>query len=82
MKLVHDKLYYTVGWTLPEVFLFTGNPVIKKNGAIVMGRGAAREIRDHYPGIDLSFGTILTKKPNANLAWVSFPGFPRSAPAG
>jgi hypothetical protein len=32
--------------------MFTGNKTIKQNGALVMGRGAAKEVRDSYPGID------------------------------
>ena len=71
MKLIHNLLDYSVPWQLPDVFLFTGNPVIKRNGAIVMGRGAAKQVRDTYPGIDKSFGVVLTKKPEAVLAWVS-----------
>lgn len=60
MKLVLGKLDYS-----PEAmrrthertaFLFTGNSTIKTNGALVMGRGAALEVRDAYPGIDHALG--------------------------
>lgn len=71
MKLIHDKLYYTVPWELPDVFLFTGNPAVKRNGAIVMGRGAAREVRDFYPGIDQVFGKLIQEKPAAHLLWAT-----------
>lgn len=73
MKLIHKLLDYSKPWTLPDVYLFTGNPIIKKDGAIVMGRGAAKQVRDTYPGIDQSFGMIIQRKPQTNLAWISLP---------
>ena len=73
MKLIEGLLDYGKPWTLPDVYLFTGNGIIKKNGAIVMGRGAAKQVRDTYPGIDESFGAIIQRKPNANIVWVSLP---------
>jgi len=44
-----------------NVYLFTGNSYLKKNGALVMGRGAALEVRDMYPGIDRQFGYAIQK---------------------
>lgn len=77
MKLIQDRLYYTVPWQLPEVFLFTGNPVVNRHGAIVMGRGAAREVRDAYPGVDKVFGDLIMKKPDAHLLWAALrPNYP------
>ena len=52
MRLVDSLLDYTRPWSLPDVYLFTGNPVRRHDGALVMGRGAARCVRDAYPGID------------------------------
>jgi hypothetical protein len=75
MKLIRALLDYTKPWHEPDVYLFTGNPVTKRNGAIVMGRGAAKQVRDTFPGIDISFGNALKMgTPNKHLAWVSFPG--------
>lgn len=42
-----------------DYFLFTGNSYIKNNGALVMGRGLARSIRDRIPGIDLTIGNLI-----------------------
>lgn len=70
MKLIRALLDYKVPWKLPDVCLFTGNPVLKRNGAIVMGRGAAREVRDRYPGIDMSFGSGVIQYPEAHILWV------------
>jgi hypothetical protein len=70
MKLINGLLNYSVPWTLPDMYLFTGNSTVKKNGANVMGRGAARQVRDSFSGIDQIFGYELTQLPGANLIWV------------
>lgn len=43
-------------WDETDYFVFTGNAIIKNNGALVMGRGIAREVRDRFPNIDLAIG--------------------------
>ena len=35
-----------------DLALFTGNSTVRRDGALVMGRGLAREVRDRFPGID------------------------------
>ena len=67
MKLINSLLDYSDPWEDPDVYLFTGNAVIKNNGAIVMGRGAARQVRNCYPGIDRAFGKHLMKEPDLNV---------------
>ncbi len=42
-----------------NLYFFTGNSYVKRNGALVMGRGAARQVRDLYPGIDKKFGRVI-----------------------
>jgi hypothetical protein len=59
MQLINQLLDYTTPWRLPNIYLFTGNPIIKNNGAIVMGRGAAKQVRDTYRGIDKVFGDMI-----------------------
>ena len=71
MKLIQGLLDYSTPWYVPNVYLFTGNPVIKNNGAIVMGRGAAKQVRDTYPGIDKTFGNAIRKNPDAYLLGVT-----------
>ena len=61
MQIIHKLLDYTTPWQKPDVYLFTGNSVIKNNGAIVMGRGAALQVRDTFLGIDKIFGKLLTQ---------------------
>ena len=56
MQLVKGLLDYA---TAPEgqgIYLFTGNSYVKQNGALVMGRGAAKQVRDRYLGIDFDLG--------------------------
>jgi hypothetical protein len=38
------------------LFLLTTNATIKRNGALVMGRGIARQARDRFPGLDAALG--------------------------
>ena len=64
MKLIRSLLDYSTPWELPNVYLFTGNGIIKQNGAIVMGRGAAKQVRDSYPGIDRAFGKLIRDNPD------------------
>jgi len=70
MKLINQLLDYTKPWNKPDVYLFTGNPIVKQNGAIVMGRGAAKQVRDTYPGIDMQFGQKIQAIPEALIVWV------------
>lgn len=62
MKLINSLLDYTQPWELPDVYLFTGNPIVRLDGALVMGRGAARQVRDTFPGIDYAFGKLISSK--------------------
>lgn len=57
MKLIEKRLDYATPWELPNVYLFTGNPIRRNDGHIVMGRGAAKQVRDTYPGIGRMIST-------------------------
>lgn len=63
MKLLHKLLDYVTPWTLPDVYLFTGNSTVRKDGGIVMGRGAARQVRDTYPTLAYRFGKLIQQEP-------------------
>jgi len=69
MKVINKLLDYSTPWKFPDIYLFTGNPILKNNGAIVMGRGAAKQIRDTYPGIDKSFGLLICKSKHKLSLW-------------
>ena len=57
MILINERLNYAGSMGNDHVRLFTGNPIVRKgDGGLVMGRGAARQVRDLYPGIDVEFG--------------------------
>jgi hypothetical protein len=70
MKLIKGLLNYAIPWAVPNIYLFTGNPIVKANGAIVMGRGAAKQVRDTFPGIDVVFGSQLKLRPLVSLVWL------------
>jgi hypothetical protein len=60
MRLIHELLDYSKPWSLPHIYLFTGNPVRRADFGLVMGRGAAKQVRDSWPGIDKK---IRTRRP-------------------
>lgn len=39
-----------------DLFLITTNSTIRQDGALVMGRGIARQARDRFPGLAVSLG--------------------------
>ena len=90
MRLVKGMLDYAIAKDLSPVralLLFTGNSYIKRNGALVMGRGAALQVRDAYPGIDKDIGcqidhlafyglvTSKTVQPNIGAFQVKYSAF-------
>jgi hypothetical protein len=74
MQLINGLLDYSQPWETPDIYLFTGNPIVKSNSAIVMGRGAAKQVRDTFPGIDQAFGAQIIKQPDAHIMWVARAG--------
>ena len=56
---------YSDLWSEPcSARAITTNGFIKKNGALVMGRGCAKEARDMFPGLDLYLGKIVNQSGN------------------
>ena len=77
MKIVKGLLDYSTPWALPDIYLFTGNPVVNSRGGIVMGRGAARQVRDLYPGVDRELAQttgenirLVLLAPRMHLGWI------------
>jgi hypothetical protein len=42
-----------------DLFCITTNSYIRQDGALVMGRGIAREAKQRHPGIDYRFGNAI-----------------------
>lgn len=62
MIVRNEKLDYTA-YPYPGnmLYLFTGNSFITKEGKLVMGAGAAKEIRDYFlMGVDEMFGRLIS----------------------
>jgi hypothetical protein len=55
MKLVKGNLWDS----RDDLILVTCNSYIKKDGALVMGRGAALEMKTKFPKIDYRFGKMI-----------------------
>lgn len=49
-----------------DLICVTGNATIRNDGCLVMGRGAALEAQNKYPGINMEFGTMIMKAQRAN----------------
>jgi hypothetical protein len=47
-----------------DVFMITTNPIIRNDGAVVMGRGIAFEAKSKYPDLPYTFGTRLKEQGN------------------
>ena len=47
-----------------DVLFVTANSYIRKDGALVMGRGAAKEMKETYLGIDKLLGEIISRRFN------------------
>ena len=59
MKLVNELLDYSKVPDANTVYIFTGNAYVRKDGALVMGRGAAKQVRDMYPSVQYELGALI-----------------------
>lgn len=44
-----------------DIYLVTTNSYIRKDGALVMGRGAAKQLADKYPGLPYKLGDAIQR---------------------
>ncbi len=44
-----------------DAILFTANSTVRKDGALVMGRGAAEQAQIRFPGCNMMFGKLIQK---------------------
>ncbi len=59
MKLEIGDMW--TAWAKTDHFIFTGNSFVKRNGALVMGRGIARTVRDKWLGVDMELGSAVNQ---------------------
>lgn len=57
MILERGDMWSVFGKT--DLFLITTNPIVRKDGGIVMGRGIAKQMKDRFPDFPYKFGTKL-----------------------
>ena len=50
-----------------DLFLITTNPIIRKDGAVVMGRGIAKQAKDKFPRLPYDFAATLRNQPDMNV---------------
>lgn len=65
MKLERGNMWDVFGHT--DVFLITTNPIRRKDGAVVMGRGIAKEAATRFPELPFAFGKRLPTKFSCGL---------------
>lgn len=53
---LNERLDYSEAPGPYDFYLFTGNSYVTNDKRLVMGRGAAKQVRDTYNGIDAFFG--------------------------
>lgn len=51
------------------LFLLTTNPIVRKDGAVVMGRGIAKEAATRFPTLPYDFGKRLFLKRPGGRPW-------------
>lgn len=47
-----------------DLFLITTNPIIRKDGAVVMGRGIAKEAKERFPKLPFDFANRIRQLRN------------------
>ncbi len=57
-------------WGKTDLFLFTSNPIVNKQGLAVMGRGIAKQLASKYPEVRKSFGQLLKEGVEVGCDWV------------
>jgi len=72
MKIVDGLLDYSKPWATPDLYLFTGNRYITAKGKLVMGRGAALQCRDTYPGVDKDLANKMSKNKLSSNYFIIF----------
>lgn len=49
-------------WNGVDYFCITTNAIVKRDGALVMGAGIAKVVRDKWPGVDQAIGTAILQQ--------------------
>jgi len=62
MWSIYDETHY---------FIITANSYVRNDGALVMGRGIAREMKDKLPKIPFTFGSMIKHLSTYALAFVN-----------
>ena len=65
--IVKAKLDCSYRWSHPNVYVFTGSPVTKLDGSLVMAAGAALEISKANPGASKQLGALVSGNPGTGL---------------
>lgn len=50
-----------------SLFLVTTNPIINKNGELVMGRGIAQQMKENFPGAATEYAKMVSAFPSRHV---------------
>jgi hypothetical protein len=53
-----------------DIFMITTNPIMRQDGAIVMGRGIALEAKSRFPELPYQFGIAYKESQNRNVGMI------------
>jgi hypothetical protein len=56
---------------ITDVFMITTNPIRRKDGAVVMGRGIALEAKTRFPQLPYEFGRSLDEYSGLNIGFIA-----------
>lgn len=72
MKLEKGNMWDVFGHT--DIFFLTTNPVIRSDGAVVMGRGIAKEAKERFPKLPFDFANRIRHLRNGGPVRVNIIG--------
>lgn len=65
MILEKGNMWSVFGRT--DIFMITTNPIIKKDGSVVMGRGIALQVKEAFPTLPYDFAEALYREEYRNI---------------
>ena len=72
MRVVYKRLTYLKGLVGENIYMFTANSTLNKQGKLVMGAGNAKAVRDMYKNIDYQFGKEIKDQEVFGVKFVQY----------
>lgn len=72
MLVRYKRLNYPKGLVGDNIYMFTANSTLNKQGKLVMGAGNAKAVRDLYKNIDTQFGKVIEDQEVFGVKFVQY----------